>query len=478
MQNRYRQLREYWSVILIIIFIPILLFVTLQILPTHDDWTSSTSPDFTPFFTKEHFLFYGYHWRPFDTWIGYIVGRNPQLLFPAFNHCLVVFGHIICAFLLFRLLINLDFKKNTANIVTVFFFLNPAVLASVLAVDSQNQVFSLAFGIISFMAYTNIKKGKYIIWPLLIFITTLTKENGLMWSLICPLLAFGFDIIALKTFKKDLIIGFAIILAYFTLIFILPKDITIHQEYVPESIKIVKNVIKFLFSSFITIDYVYLLHSPKRNLLFAAISFILALPFLFFVFGNIKLYKQKKTICIAICLLIAVSPHLLTVFSMMHTYAGLVFVALLVALGIEKYNNLKHISVTFILYIICALLIDIHLTQESILSGLTGKRMAEEAIRKTDNPVNTVFLIIIEENFTKLSSFCTVPYEAFGWGLAAKYETNYKWPIIISDTIISRDKNAYLKAVELGKKALQNETYKCVWIVNHENIDVIRNSEN
>ena len=146
----------------------------------------------------------------------------------------------------------------------------------------------------------------------------------------------------------------------------------------------------------------------------------------------------------------------------------------LVALGIEKYNNLKHISVTFILYIICALLIDIHLTQESILSGLTGKRMAEEAIRKTDNPVNTVFLIIIEENFTKLSSFCTVPYEAFGWGLAAKYETDYKWPTIINDTIIPRDKEAYQKAVYIGTQSLQNKNCDCIWIVNHNKIDVLR----
>lgn len=474
MKNDNRQLSKYWSIIFVCLLCPILLYAAFLVLPTHDDWASTTTPDFTPFFTKEHFLFYGYHWRPFDTWIGYIAGRNPRLLYPAFNHCLVVLGHTLCTLLLYRLLNMLGFRKFSVNITTFFFFITPATMATVLAVDSQNQVFSLIWGMVAFMAYIRIKRLKYVVWPLLIFIATLSKENGLMWALICPLLAYGFDIIPWKTLKKDLLVGIIIIIGYFVAIAILPKDITIHPEYTPGILKVVKNFIKMGFSSFITIDYVYLLHAPKRNLLLAALTLILSAPFLCYMFlGKISLYKQKKTICIILCMLIAVAPHLLTIFSMMHTYAGLPFVALLIANTTDEYkDHIKPVMASFLLFVLSAIMIDIHLWHESVESGLTGKRMAEEAVRKTGRPVKSVYLIMIEEDFTKLSSFCTIPYDAFGWGLAARYETDYKWPELICDTIVERTEDVYEKVSTMSRQVLQENSYDCVWIVDHENIDV------
>ena len=84
---------KYWSIVLVIILTPILLGAILPILPTHDDWATTIKPDFNPFFIKERFLFYGYHWRPFDAIMGYILGTNPQVLYPALNHYCIVIGH-------------------------------------------------------------------------------------------------------------------------------------------------------------------------------------------------------------------------------------------------------------------------------------------------------------------------------------------------------------------------------------------------
>ena len=83
---RHFSIRQYWSILTIIVLTPFFLAVAIPILPTFDDWTSLVSPSFEPFFSKERFLFFGYHWRPFDSIFGYIVGRNPQLLFPLLNH--------------------------------------------------------------------------------------------------------------------------------------------------------------------------------------------------------------------------------------------------------------------------------------------------------------------------------------------------------------------------------------------------------
>ena len=467
---------KHWSILLIILLTPLLLWGTILILPTHDDWTSLTTPHFEPFFIKEHFLFYGYHWRPFDTWIGYIVGRNPQLLYPAFNHICVIIGHTLCTWLIYRLLNILKFNPISCNITTLFFFLAPATMATVLAVDSQNQVFASVWGIVAFLYYIKNHKAKYILWPVIIFITTLSKENGLMWTLICPILAYGFDFIDKKTLKKDIIIGIAIMIVYALAIILLPKNIIIHPDYVPEDAKIIKNVIKFLYSSFFIVDYIYLLHQPNRNLLLAGITLLLTIPFLYYVFiRKMQLFIQRKAVCTLICLIIAVGPHLITVYSMMHTYAGLSFVCILFANAINDYkNHTKKLIYTYCLFIITAIGIDIHLWKASYDSGLIGKRMAQEAISKTGSPVDHVNIIIIEDDYPKLSSFCVIPNDAFGWGRAAQYETNYQWPKTVKDTTIERSEDAIIKAKELGVEMLKRKQYDCVWIVNHDYIDVIK----
>ena len=466
---------SHWSIVVIILLTPLLLSAVLPILPTHDDWAGTTKPDFNPFFIKEHFFFYGYHWRPFDTWIGYIVGRNPQVLWPSFNHILVVIGHLLCSLSIYQLLTVLGFDKKARNISTLFFFVTPATMATVSAIDSQNQVYALTCDIIAFLLYIKLKRGKYIVFVSLIFLATLFKENGLMWAWICPVLAYGFDFIEKKILKKDLIIGLAIMVGYALAILLLPRDITIHPEYVPEDFKVVKNIVKFLFSSFITVDYIYLLHQPSRQLILAACSFLLGAPFLYFVFiRKIKLFANKKIICTFICLMIAVAPHIGTVFSMMHVYAGLVMITIIIAYSINCIDHIKPVVIAFVLWMVTALLIDGHLIDSSIKSGLIGKQMAQEAIEKTGEPVKSVYVIIIEDDYPKLSSFCVIPNEAFGWGLAAQYETNYQWPEIIEDTIIMRSPSAVKEANRIGLRALKDNHYDCIWIVDHKDIDVIK----
>lgn len=475
MQDSYRQLKEHWSIILVIVLSPLLLYAAIQILPTHDDWAGTTKPDFSAFFTKEHFLFYGYHWRPFDTWIGYIVGRNPQLLYPTFNHVLVIVGHVICSLLVYRLLKTLAFNSTSCNIATFFFFIAPATMATVLAVDSQNQTYALVWGIIAFLYYINNGRWKYFIWPFLIFMATLSKENGLMWALICPILAFGFRFIDKRTLRKDLLIGISIMVVYALAILLLPKDIIIHPEYVPEDLKTVKNIVKFFFSTFITVDYIYLLHQPSRNLLLALITLALSMPFFYYVFvKKFRLMTDRKMICTFIALIIAVGPHIATVFSMMHTYAGLALLSIIIANSIHHYEQLKFLLISFVFFVLSAIFIDTHLWYESWKSGLVGKNMSIEAIQKTGEPVNSVLVIIIEDDYPKLSSFCVIPNEAFGWGMAAQYETNYQWPKIIKDTTIVRSSDAMEKARRMASEMLITDTIDCVWIVNHDKIDVVK----
>ena len=474
--NIPKALKEYWGVAAILLLTPLLLYAVLPILPTHDDWAGTTKPDFTDFFIKEHFFFYGYHWRPFDTWIGYIAGRNPQLLYPTFNHILVVVGHLLCSLCVYKLLGVLRFGQTACNIATLCFFVVPATMATVTAIDSQNQVYALTFGILSFLSYIRQNRYKYLAWPVMVFIATLCKENGLMWALISPVLAFGFDFIDKKTLKRDLLIGIAVMAFYFFAITILPKDIIIHPEYEPGMDKIVKNVMKFLMTTFFTFDYLYLLHQPSQNLLLASISILLTLPFLHTLFFRPwRHFLHKKVICTVLCLVIAVGPHLLTIFSMMHTYAGLGMIAILTAYSIDSYKQrLKPVIITLLPFLVAAIAIDCHLIDASVQSGLVGKQMAQEAVRKTGKPVDNVMVVIIEDDYPKLSSFCVIPCEAFGWGWASRYETNYKWPENIQDTTIARTPRAMSEAQSISRRVLQGKQADCVWIVDHKKIYVVK----
>lgn len=468
-------LRRYWGIVLVTILVPFITYAVIAIRPTFDDWTGMTSPSFEPFWIKERFMFYGYHWRPFDTMIGYITGLNPQLLYPAFNHCLVVMGHFINALLIYRLTIVLDFNRQSANIVTIVFFLLPATMATVLAVDSQNQTYAVSFDLLAFLCYISKSKYKYLGWILFVFLAAWSKENGLMWALICPILAYGFERIKRNVLYKDLVIGIGIIAIYALAYLLMPREVVVYEEYIPNSTKVLVSGIKLLLTTFVTVDYVYLLHEPSRNLLLAIISLLLTLPFVYIVFIRPIYYIFNRRItCIVLSMIIAASPHVFTVFSMMHTYGLLVFVMLLMAISISSYNNIKPVFISLVLFLMSSTAIDIHLWYCSLQSGETGRRMAQEAVRKTDKPIERIYTVIIDDEYPKLSSFCVTPSEAFGWGRAAQLETNYKWPTEFKDTTIARTVSAPEKARQIAFKVLSTSSAGCVWIVNKEYIDVIK----
>ena len=83
---------------------------------------------------------------------------------------------------------------------------------------------------------------------------------------------------------------------------------------------------------------------------------------------------------------------------MMHTYAGLGMIAILTAYSIDSYKQrLKPVIITLLPFLVAAIAIDCHLIDASVQSGLVGKQMAQEAVRKTGKPVDNVMVVIIED---------------------------------------------------------------------------------
>ena len=460
---------------IVVLLTPIAMIAASSILPTFDDWTSLIAPSFGEWFSKERLLFYGYHWRAFDATIGYLVGLNPHLLFPLLNHICVVVGHVGCTLMVWKLCSTLKIDNFSKNVATLFFFLTPAMLATTLAVDGLNQTYANLWGLLSAWVYLNKRGGRftYVVWLMFIAIATLCKENGLMWALVAPLLAFGFQQLTPKKLMRDLAIGCSMFVVYALFVLLLPSNIVIEPEYMPGVGKSLKNIVKYIFATWVTVDYVWLLHQPHRNLLLAAVTFVLSLPFIYQLFiRNGRKLLSRPFLMLLLCQLILVAPHLGTVFSMMHAYAGLGMSALIVGWMCQYCKQQKHVLWSYVLIVLSFLIIDVHLWHESYVSALAGRDLAQQAVEKTGTPVEKAYVITVEDEVEKLSSFCVSPGDAFGWGLSVQYATNYEWPTEIGDTIVAygADETALQN---IAHEALESG-YECVWIVNKTNIEVVR----
>ena len=460
----------------ILLLSPVILWGLTLLLPTFDDWTYVTAPYFDDVFNPKRMLPFYNKWRPFDALFGSLVGLNTRL-FPTLNHICVYAGHLACTYLVYRFSRKFQFNDFSTNIATLFFFISPAVLGTVLGIDSMNQVYSQLWGLMGLWSYLFYQKRRRIIfWLLCVTIATFTKENGLMWAIIPPVIHHAFIHSDRKELKRGLIAGFCLIFCYLIIRLSLPTDmVDTHSDYFRSGmLKRLQFVATFISYTWLPADYVSIIYPPKRNILIAAVTIILSLPFIYSLFiARFHLIRHKKYITLVICAVIAALPHLLTSYTCMHPYASLSIAAWLVAYILNTCQHKKYVAVAFILYACAACFTDLHHGISAYHSGLNGKHLALQAVEKTGKPVQSAYIININNGETKYSSFCTIPYEAFGWGIAAKYETGYTWPEEMEDTTVTSKKPELIQATVHGKL---KAGYDCVWLIDGTNLTVIKSS--
>lgn len=459
---------------IIILTSPIVLWGLIMLLPTFDDWTYLTTPDFGNCLSAERMLPNGSYWRPIDALFGSLLGLNYNL-FPTLNHIVVYIGHLGCTIIVYKLIKTLKISHTSRNIATLYFYFTPAMLGTVLGIDSLNQVYSQFWGLLALLLYIEQPKRKYILWIVFTLIATLSKENGLVWTVIPPIIAFAFHIIERKELKKDLLIGIIVCIAYLAIRVILTNNQNdVNEEYLSAGLLgRIKYFATFIGLTWLPIDYISLIHRPNRNIYIVVVTLIMSLPFLYQLF--IKRFKRIITlpsIAIILCILIAASPHLLTLFSVMHGYAATGMTALFIAyvLNDREYSN-KLICTTFALYLISSIFVDIHHWYESYKSGLYGLNMSNEIIRQTTNKPKNVYIIIIDDGYTKYSSFCVIPSDALGWGRAVQHYNGYIYPQQFNDTTIMRSDAHMINTIK--QKAITNG-YDAVWLVEGKHACVIK----
>lgn len=465
------------------------LAITLPLMPTMDDWVYLTAPK--PGHPLLPLLMPAYtYWRPFDGLIGYLGGLCP-ILFPYFNHVLIVFGHVSVAAVLYSLCRQeLRCTATESTTAAAFFMLSPGMLGAVLDIDSANQVYSLLFGLMATRYYlrhlSEMGAKEVAVISVLLLTGTLWKENGAVFIAVMPLLAWGTGRIKLRQGVSH---GAALalwLIPYFVLRFlVLPQDLVdFNPEYTEGGMeRLARNVGMFLAFTWLPIDFVSLLHRPSRNWLMVVATVALALPGLVLMCKQLFSREHLRLKLALVGSMVAIAGiHLATIFTVMHTYSSLSMAAIIVGIamgkcGIQnrgkatggKANDGRKIAV-LMCWLAAALITDAHHIWAAYQSGETGQRMAKDTISQMKVPAESVCCICIDEGFPKYSMFCTIPADAFGWGEAVRYRTHYKWPKRL-DSITLPVGN--YEAINNAVKSAFAEGNDCVWMVRHDKVEVV-----
>lgn len=464
MQDRCRQL--------ILLTSPLLLWAACVCYPVVDDWTYLTVPNFDGFMKADYLLPRGNQWRPFDAIFGYLLALRPTL-FPWMNHVVIVVGHVVNTLLVYSIGQQLGFKSLARYISTLVFYLSPAMVATVLNTDSINQVYSQLWGLTGLLICLRMHgRRKYVLWGITLLLATLSKENGIMWAWVTPLVVAG-GRNERQAIRNGFLWGTVVAFLYLTVRFAWSTEvIRTDSAYVNDGLlQHVRGLMMLIGYTFVPLDYVSIVHAPSRNGWLIAITLLLSIPFLIiFVRCLLKSSSRIGWVLMASILLLAL-PHLLTIFSVLHAYAALSLSALLIGYVIQQETRRQWLIGSFIAYAAAMLISTGHHWQKSVESGETARQLVREVLRQSKHSAHNVFLIMQEDKSPQYSSFCVNPADAFGWGRAICMETHYQWPESITELVVPVDqwnekKDSFIfDALSMG--------YDAVWIQKNHTITVL-----
>lgn len=432
----------------ILLTAPLALLLLCQLQPTFDDWTYYTIPQTEPL-TLQSLLPDGNYWRPFDVLFGYLLGLNYRL-FPFLNHLFILLGHILNTLLVYKILKWFEVSKLSRNLSVVFFYLSSGTLGTVLNIDSLNQVYSLLWGLLALYSYISLSGyRKLILWLLCSLLSVFAKESGYVWFVCPPFIVWSIGKERFNHVLRHLLCSCLLFILYLVCRFLLTERFNLENNtYLNFTvIQILRNLGVLLGMTLYPTDYASLIHPQHRHLTVIVITGLLPLPFLWLLLRSYKL--QKPLVILLISFFIAAFVNLMTIFSMMHCYAVLPFIALMIALLCEQIKNKRVLIVSALLYLLTATFTLLHHGYASFLSGKVGEQMAKSIVSQCDRPVNKVMVIHLDKGETKYSSFWVIPFEAFGWGYSVRQQTGYQWP----KTILNEEITDKLQLKSLLSKA-------------------------
>lgn len=459
---------------------PFMLVAISLILPTFDDWNTLSSPNYDNNYIK-YLLPYGTTWRPGDAMFGYINAINSRL-FPLINHIFIFLGHLASTILVYKITGIAGMKPMARNIAMVFFYISPCVCGTIFSCDALNQTYSHLWGmaaVYTYLIYTGRKR--IILWILFVMLAALSKDNGITWAIIPPIIAYAFGRESGRSLARNVGIGFLIAISYVAIRLSLPHTVIHNGSHIEQMLSLgskIKGVATWIGYTWIAADYICLMHEPSRNITFFLLTTFLSAPFVVYCFFRKPLILASKTmLALMAAMIVTASANLLISMSIMNAYCSLGVSAIIIGCLVnENYKREKTIRILFFLYTITALAVDAHHWYKSWKTSLPARTVAEEIIAKTGKPVDNVYCILIHKEGSKFSSFCVPVDEAVGWGGAMTHYNGYKWPKEIKDTTINSSDATKEIIGNIAGKAF-NDGYECVWIIGENENMVLRKTD-
>ena len=459
-------LKPYTSLLIIAVCLPFILWGVCDIGPTFDDYTSLQSTWFIQI-SDPGYMFPDAYRRPFDFLLGCIVGWF-TMLFPVLNHVLIILGHTLSAFLVFSICKRLKFTSVATHIATLFFFFSPATLGATLACDGFNQTYAQMWGLMALLLY--LKGSRPWKWIICIVMAALSKENGLAWAVIPPIVAYAFQLNTRRQALRHISYGLLVALTYFLVFGIVYitgiAGIEYDTEYTDTTLfGHAKDFIQLMAYTWVPADYMSIVYPPTRHLPIAIATVLLSLPFLLLMASKWCLLKTRQLLLLIVCFFVLVSPHLVTVVSIMHNYAALSMAALIIAFITSHIGNKKLLIATFTSFLATALFADIHHYKAAHESGLLSKRMALLAISQANHPLQHVLCININNTAEpSYSNFCVRPVDAFAWGLSVRHYSHYTWKTSVSEITLPEYNEQQVAAIADSALQAGNDA---VWVAGY-----------
>ncbi len=429
-------------------------------------------------FTPEILLPQASFWRPIENIFRYLLSFSHG--FPYVNHFFVVTGHFVSVTLFYNILHHFKIDTKIHFFATIVFCISAGVIPYVLSVDSLNQTWSMVFGLIALKLFLE-NKHRCINYTVFCFLSIFSKESGISWLIVIPLLSLLKDIRCGKEINKARILncikhcgfGCILILIYMILRISIGGNFTAQSEgeyaFKPFSFITIQNVVVLCATAFSAIDTISLMVPPK-NLVLLILTIVFTLPFLCMLFyAFIKKIKDISVYLLIFIILILSGPQILIGGGAgeMHAYSTVLGAAFILAvLFTDVRINTKISRMVFALFLVSTVIVGIRKYESMYNCGKMADMVAENIISQTTVIPEKVLSVGINAKTTGYSIFSQNAAWASDYGKSALRKWGFKHPAKFVS--IKKSGNEEQIENEIIKNSAYVSQYDAIWIIKRD----------